>query len=257
MLSSLVVTRLRKAEKEAAIQAKRQEVEALRRALEKSSQPPQATLTAPISGGMFGLTDGASEVPQGSEVSDLSSGPPSFRRSAQGYRQQQPPRATVDRSLVETSSTCDGDIEQAKPEGNAAPKSLAMARSPPLLLGSPAPHVKLTDQQSQGDHCKLPNSRNSSIDRSQLRPPVAGVSPQLSAQTPEGEEGWRCWSDDGGGAAGKTEKGELLSDRPSKGREDAPRARGRENSARDRPALQVPGHTDPDGAMISDNPLHR
>lgn len=258
MFTSLVVTSLRKEEKAAAIKIKREEVEALRRALEKSSQQNKPILTAPISGGMFGLIDDANEGLREGEVSDLPSGPRSFRRSAQSYRQQEPRGTPVDRSssLVEASNTCDGDVEQNKPKANDDPKSLATGKKT-RLLESPAPHVGPSDQQSQIDHRKLPNSRNSSGDRSLLRPPVADASPPLSARTPERKEGRRRWSEEDSETTGKVGKGETVAVGTSKGREDARPARGREQKARVERVEEIPGHTDSDEAAISDNPLHR
>lgn len=253
-----LVSSLRKAEKAAAIKVKREEVEALRRALAQSPQQRKPILAAPISDGMFGLTGGATEAPQAGEVSDLSSGPPSFSRSAQSYRQQEPPRTIVDRSssLVETSDTCDGDVEQISPEGNYDTKRLTMATAT-RLFEPPAPHVGLTDQQSQGDHRKICDSRNCSDELSQLRPPVVDVSPPLSVRTPENKEGRRRWSEEESEPTRTVGKGELVAVRTSKGRAHALHVQGREHSARLEPAEQVSGHTDPEVAVVFDNPLHR
>lgn len=254
----LAVTSLRKAEKAAAIKIKREEVDALRKALEKSSRQSKPNLTAPISGGMFGLTD----APQGDDVSDLSSGPPSFRRSARSYRQQEPPRATVDRSssLAEALKTCDGDVEQIKPKSDADPKSIATATAP-SSVELPAPRAGLSDQLPQGGR-KSPDSRSSSGARSQLRPPAADVSPPLSARTPERKPEWRRRSpEEGGETAGKMGKGEVVAIGASKRREHTPPAPGREDRARVEPAGRVAEHADQDEgqdeAVFSDNPLLR
>lgn len=254
----LTVTSLRKAEKAAAIKAKREEVEALRRALERPSRQPKPTLTAPLSGAMFGLTDSPREAPQGDDVSDLSSGPPSFRCSTRSYRQQEPPRATVDcsGSLAGALKTCDGDIKQVKSKGDADPKSLAMPTTPPSSE-LPAPHVGLRDQWPQEGHRNFLDSRRSSGDRCQLRPPAADVSPPLSAGTPEREEEWRRWSKEDGETAGKMGKGEVVAVSASKRREDPPAPRGREDTSRVETAEEVPGRAGQDEAVISDTPLHR
>lgn len=207
---------------------------------------------------MLDLMDGAGEVPRAGEVRDSPSGPPYFRRSAKSYRQQEPPRTTVDcsSSVVEALNTCDGSVEQTKPKSNANPESLAMAPKP-RLVESPTPHAELSDQLSQGDQRSFPNSQNSSGDRSQLRPPVADVSPPLSARTPERKERWRRWSEEDGETTENLGKGEVVAVDTSNRGEGAILAREQDDNARAQPVEQVPGRTDPDEAMISDNPLHR
>lgn len=258
----LAVTSLRKAEKAAAIKTKREEVEALRRALEKSSrQPKPIVLTAQMSGGMFGLGDGAIEDVQGDDVSELSSGPPSFRRSTRSYRQQEPPGKTADRSssLAEALNTCDGDVEQIKPEGDADQKSQNVPTTPmtPRHLESSVPHVQFGDRRSQGGHGKSLDSRSSPGDRFEPRPPAADVSPPLSARTPGWKEERRRWCEVDGGTPGRIAKGEAVTLSEPKGIEDPPPARGGKYIARVEPAEQVPAHTDQDETVISDNPLHR
>ena len=275
------VTRLRKAEKAAAIKIKREEVEALRRALEKSGHQKQPILTAPMSGGMFGLTDGPSEPQRVDRGGDPLSESPSTHSSAQSYRKLEPPGAIAERhDLRAEKATLDDD--NAKPAQQS--HGDARAESPADKVkrqssGPAAPLRGLSDNQSQGEHRTM--SRDSSGDRSQLRPPVADVSPPLSLRRSERGERRRGRPEDGndllpsaggfprgqGGAAEIDHAGEAAAPGAPGGKAEPAPARGGKNSTRADQAEQGSWGTvgddgifplaHPDEGMASDNPLHR
>lgn len=171
-----IVTSLRKAEKAAAIKIKREEVEALRRALKKPGGQRQLVHTTPSSGGEFGLTDGAAELLQRSKDNDLRSGSAcSSHRGAQSYRQLELPKEVTNPSStydVGTASPCDGYVEQMNLNSEAIVRNCVAER---MLntSGSSAPHARLKGEESRGHHREVSDSRDSSGDQEKLRPPVA------------------------------------------------------------------------------------
>lgn len=164
---------MRKAEKAAAIKIKREEVEALRRALKKPSQQKQLTHTAFNSGDVFGSTDGAVELQQGSNDNDLRGGSacPSHR-GAQGYRHLEPPRELPNRSTFDLgiSSSRDGDIEQLKLYSEAEARSYVGDEQRQNGSGSSAPQIRPEDEKPLSHHLEVSNSRDSPDDGATLRP---------------------------------------------------------------------------------------
>ncbi|CAM9253119.1 unnamed protein product [Pylaiella littoralis] len=274
------VTSLRKAEKAAVIKIKREEVEALRRALKKPSQQKQLTHTAFSSGDVFGSTDGAVELQQGSNDNDLRSGSACPSHSgAQGYRHLEPPRELPNRSTFDLgiSSSRDGDIEQLK-----LYKNDPSAEPPQKVSDSAVPHFELQDEQSSRDHNQeVFSSRKSSGGRPKVRPPIADISPPLSVRTSEREEGQRCWSEENGeidiadrgfcldlpGAPGTVVTGGVVGGNTPGARGVAPLASGEEEGAGVEGFERGSEHGVVDGSTysrnrldeeaISDNPLHR
>lgn len=284
MSPSSIVTNLRKAEKAAAIKMKREEVEALRRALKKPAQQKQLIPSTPRSGSMFGVVDGTAELQQGGKDSDLHSGPASSsHRSAQSYRELEVPREIANRSTYgeDTSSPCDGAVEPLSPNREAIDRN-PVAEPAQHASDSAAPHFGLTkDEQSQSHHREVSSSRDSSVGRPKLRPPVADISPPLSTRRSEREEGRRRWSEedgeldpvdrgyrpDLGGTLGTTVTGGVVGASTPGGREVAPLASEHKDIARVEGVERGTGHRGvddsiypkncPDQAVISDNPLHR
>jgi len=279
-----VVTRLRKEEKAAAIKIKREEVEALRRALEKSGHQKQPITTAPMSGGLFGPTDSSSELQHVEKDGHLLNEAPSFQYSTQSYRRLEAPEAIADRSAGRAGTvTLDyGDVDAMKPNGDAHTGD-PTDESKQQMLDPPVPRGGLSDQQPQGERRMIFTSRDSSGDLSQLRPPVADTSPPLSSRRSEGgggrrrrpENGEDLWPPAGGNSpvqggtvgTGRT-GGAVAASVP--GREGGtPRAHGSENDARAERAERGSRHsgagddvicapTCPDRGLTSDdNPLHR
>lgn len=191
-----VVTGLRKAEKAAAIRIKREEIESLRRALEKPAQDKRPIDNSPSSGGRTRPIDNAVEVQQMAKVGDLSTepaAPPDTSR--QSIRQKQLPWKPVERSTMpsKVSAAEDGDVEATKSNGHAV---LANTKdeddTEPLPLEPTSPHVGPGDDKAQNNHRKVLGSRNRPPP---LRPPVVDVSPPLSVRRYEQEDERRGWAD--------------------------------------------------------------
>ncbi len=279
-----VVTRLRKAEKAAAIKIKREEVEALQRALEKSGQQNKPVLIAPMSGGMFGLTDGSSELQRVDKGGDLLNGEPPVQSNTQSYRRLEVPGAIVDRNAnhQETVALNDADVNPM-PQKNEAQAEHPAHQTQHQLLDPPVPRDGLGAKQPQGEDRTFFTSRDSLGDRAQLRPPAADISPPLSLRRSEtGErrrrrpenrddslppEGGICPAQGGSAGTGRTE--EAVAASVTAGTGGAPCARGGQNGVRVDRVEQGSRHmgvdddgvcplTRPDeGVTFGDNPLHR
>ncbi|CAM9495431.1 unnamed protein product [Ectocarpus sp. 8 AP-2014] len=183
------VTALRKAEKAAAIKIKRQEVEALRKALQKTSQQQHLAPSALISVGMFGSTDGASELENVVKRNNSSTRGGLFQRPGHRYRHLEQPDKISERSnlLVETPPPGGGgDVAGNVTEGVT-----------PDMLDSISLEAGLDDQRSADDGNVISTSRDSSAGRRNLRPPAADVSPPLSLRRSQREEDRRRrWSEE-------------------------------------------------------------
>lgn len=347
----MIVTSLRKAEKAAAIKIKREEVEALRRALKKPAQQNQLINTAPSCGNESGLTDGEVELLQGSKDSEVRTGSAFCSHgAAQSYRQLEAPKELANRSTygVGTPSPCGGNVEQLKLNSEAILKD-CVAEPTRKASDSSAPEVRLEGEEWQGHHRGVFNSRDSSGDRAKppppladgelkrlkqqyseeiarspyagsaqkspdstalhfelknelssqdhhqevsssrdpssgrpkLRPPVADVSPPLSARRSGREERRHGWSEKDGeldpadrgycpglaGTLGAAITGRVVGASTPGSREVEPLVNGHEDIARGEGLKRGSGHggvddstyppNRPDEAMISDNPLHR
>ncbi|CAM9498130.1 unnamed protein product, partial [Hapterophycus canaliculatus] len=192
------VTSLRKAEKAVAIKVKREEIESLRRALEKSAQDKQRAISSPSTGRMIRLTCGAVEFQQISKDGYVSAeSKASLCTSTPTYRQQQLPggyfqRSNLDRKM---STSADGEIEGMMSGGGA----LAANRSDDKEQETAEPVAHYTgsgDEKLQYTHEKASNPRDQPGIRPKLRPPVVDVSPPLSARRSERTDERQRWSDE-------------------------------------------------------------
>ncbi|CAM9903859.1 unnamed protein product, partial [Ectocarpus sp. 12 AP-2014] len=193
------VTALRKAEKAAAIKIKRQEVEALRKALRKTSQQQNLGPSAPTSIGMFGSTDGARGPENAVNRNNPSTGGGLFQRSGHSYRHLEQPDEISERSnlLAETSPPGGGGEGALNPHGDDVAGNVAEGVTPDML-DSISLQVGLDDQRSAQDGNVISTSRDSSAPgRRNLRPPAADVSPPLSLRRSQrGEDRRRRWSEE-------------------------------------------------------------
>lgn len=234
------VTRLRKAEKAAAIKIKRDEVEALRRAL-AGSEKKNPTTVAPTTGGELAPT-GSNSRPQrlGSDAScagsNVSSNGGSLTLSSNDgskFRRQETHIESVEiRDRTLRGKDADGDnIESSVLEAdivatNSAPGTARVSSD--LAVSDD----RLNGGQAMSDNISLPNSCISPVSRLPLQPPVADFSPPLSETRPE-REGRRRWFEDDRkdsvdrrgsrqpGVASETAMGEANATDPDGGREEA------------------------------------
>lgn len=279
-----VVTRLRKAEKAAAIKIKREEVEALRKALEKSGHQKQPVRTAPMSGGMFGLTDGSSGLQGVDKDGDLLNGAPPVQSNAHSYRRLEAPETIVDRNAnrAETPTLGDGNVNPI-PTRDEDQADDPTDQTEHRLLCPPEPRGGLGAKRPKGEDRTISASHDSSGDRSPLRPPAADISPPLSLRTSEMGEGQRRRPESGedllppdgglrpaqGEAAGMGRTGQSVAASAPAGKGGTPHAPGGKNDARGERAEQGSRHTSADddgiytltrpdeGVTPDDNPLHR
>ncbi|CAM9098942.1 unnamed protein product [Ectocarpus sp. 4 AP-2014] len=193
------VTALRKAEKAAAIKIKRQEVEALRKALQKTSQQQNLAPSAPISIGMFGSTDGARGLEMVVKGHNPSTGEGVFQRRGHSNRHLEQPDEISERSnvLAETSTPGGGGAGALNPHCDDVAGNVAEGETTDML-DSISLEVGLDDQRSADDGNVISNSRDSSAPgRRNLRPPAADVSPPLSLRRSQREEDRRRrWSEE-------------------------------------------------------------
>ncbi|CAM9425449.1 unnamed protein product [Ectocarpus sp. 13 AM-2016] len=193
------VTALRKAEKAAAIKIKRQEVEALRKALRKTSQQQNLGPSAPTSIGMFRSTDGARGPENVVNRNNPSTGGGVFQRSGHSYHHLEQPDEISERSnlLAETSTPGGGGAVTLNPHGDDVAGNVAEGETTDML-DSISLEVGLDDQRSPQDGNVISTSRDSSArDRRNLRPPAADVSPTLSSRRSQrGEDRRRRWSEE-------------------------------------------------------------
>lgn len=190
-----VVTRLRKAEKATAIKKKREEVEALRRALAGSDkQPPAAVM--PVPGGGLGPT-GSRSRRQGLENDASCAGSTLSSNGRRHFRRQETydERVGIADDYLRRRMGSDGDnIESSSLEADG------VTSNSPLGTGRVSSDSAASDDKPDGgqtltDHLSLPNSCSSPCSRLPLQPPVADVSPPLSVNR-SGREGRRRWLED-------------------------------------------------------------
>lgn len=236
------VTRLRKAEKATAIKKKREEVEALRRALAGSERKHPAAV-APVPGGGLAPT-GSKSRRQGFENDDLYTGSTLSANSGSNFRRQTHHesveiadsylrrRVGVDGDNTE-SSVLEADVVTTNSEPGTARVSSDSAVSDGRLDGG----------QALSDHLTLPNSCISPCSRLPLQPPLADISPPLSVNRSE-KEGRRRWFEDDrkdplnrrdrreSDVAAETATGETSEINPDGGGEGAPLTSEGENNSR-------------------------
>lgn len=188
------VTRLRKAEKAAAIKIKREEVNALRRALEKSKQE-NAIGHEPVAGRVVEWKDDRCEK-RGGARSDLLSG------SASSYSigRSECLHLTPERNSGEEGFA---KCEEATPEQvtKASEAGIAISTTEParMIKASSSGHIEVDDVQGGGNHLRTSGDRYDLTDPPQQRPPFAGSSPPLTARKMTIEKRWtgENWEENG------------------------------------------------------------
>lgn len=181
------MTRLRKAEKTTAIKKKREEVEALRRALAGSDQQHPATVM-PVPGGGFGPT-GSRSRRQGIANDTSCAGSTLSSNDRRHFRRQETNNESVgiaDNRLRRKMGSDGDSIESLALEADDV-----TSNSPPetarVSSNSAGSDDRPEDGQTLTDHLSLPNSCSSPCSRLPLQAPVAAVSPPLSVNGCERE----------------------------------------------------------------------
>lgn len=192
----MAVTRLRKAEKAAAIKIKREEVEALRKALGGTTQNHPTTVES-LASRAAGSTGGTNR-PQVLNGNNLIVKKNSFFLSSENRRsREETPRhdfELLDLSLRENRVS---EHPRGSPEGgDGVEASHLLSSRPKKMLRSIKGNLSKNIRQDLGEQLRVPSICTTVYDRQDLQPPTADISPPLSLQG-LGREGQEPWSKDG------------------------------------------------------------
>lgn len=186
------MTRLRKAEKATAIKKKREEVEALRRAL-AAPDKPHPTAVPPVAGGGLEPTGNKSRR-QEPENETSCAGPTIYSNGRSHVRRHDTHNESVsiaDRHLRRRMGADGDNIEPSVPEADVVTMHSAPGTAR-VSSDSAVSDDRLNGGEALNDYLSLPNPCSSPRTRLPLQPPVADVSPPLSENRSE-REGRRRW----------------------------------------------------------------
>lgn len=190
------MTRLRKAEKATAIKKKREEVEALRKAL-AGSDKQHPTAVAPVPRGGLELT-GSKSRRQGIENDTSCAGSTLSSNGRSHFRRQETHYEGVEIAdgHLRRRMDADGDnIKSSVLEADAVTTNSAPGTAR-VSSDSAVSRDRSDGGQALSDHLSLANSCSSPCNRLALQPPIADISPPLSVNRSEREERRRWFEGD-------------------------------------------------------------